>query len=92
MVHFITCIFQTKATLNKLGLCVSTSSAAKQQQELLKRQMQHVKKLMLRERAKIEKSGMKTSSVSVQSSDIIGDIIDISRNPSQMSVDRRRKS
>lgn len=47
---------------------------------------------MLRERAKIEKSGMKTSSVSVQSSDIIGDIIDISRNPSQMSVDRRRKS
>lgn len=71
---------------------MSTSAAAKQQQELLKQQMQHIEKLMLQERAKIEKSGMKASSVSVQSSDIIGDNIDISRNPSQMSVDRRRKS
>lgn len=87
MVHFITCILQTIATLNKLGLCVSTSSAAKQLLELLKRQMQHIEKLMLQERAEIEKSGMKTSSVSVQSSDIIGDNIDISKNPSQMSVD-----
>lgn len=71
---------------------MSTSAAAKQQQELLKRQMQHIEKLMLQERAEIEKSGMKASSVSVQSSDIIGDNIDIGRNPLQMSVDRRRKS
>lgn len=69
---------------------MSTSAAAKQQQELLKRQMQHIEKLMLQERAEIEKSGMKASPVSVQSSDIIGDNIDISRNPLQMSVDRRR--
>lgn len=47
---------ETIATLNKLGLCVSTSAAAKQQQELLKQQMQHIEKLMLQERAEIEKS------------------------------------
>lgn len=51
--------------------------------------MQHNEELMLQKKAEIEISGMRTSSMSVQSCDIIGDNIDISRNPSHTSVHRR---
>lgn len=66
-----------------MGICVISSAASKHKQQLLERQAENIESLMLR-----EKTGMSH----VQCSDIIGDNIDISRNPSQMSKDRRRKS
>lgn len=66
-----------------MGICVSSSAASKHKQQLLERQAENIESLMLRE---------KTSMSHVQCSDIIGDNINISRNPSQMSEDRRRKS
>lgn len=75
-----------------MGLCVFSSAASFGQvldkQQLLDQQAENIKCLMLKEKFELEKTGMSH----VQCSDIIGDNIDISRNPSQMSKDRRRKS
>lgn len=68
-----------------MGICVSGSSSAKQKQKLLSRQQQHVERLLKDEASDEPESQSK-------SSDIIGDNIDITRNPSQMSVDRKRQS
>lgn len=48
-------LFQTITTLNKLGLCVSPSASAKEKQELQKRQMKHIDRLMLEEKEEVEK-------------------------------------
>lgn len=41
---------ETITALNKLGLCVSPLAPAKEKQELQKRQMKHIDRLMLEEK------------------------------------------
>jgi hypothetical protein len=73
-----------------MGMSVSPSAASKQKKELLERQSAHIADLLMKEKIAHE-TGM-NQSVTFKSSDIIGDNIDITRSPSQMSVDRKRKS
>lgn len=80
--------FQTIDTLGKMGLCVSASAGSKKKRHLLERHNEKVSLLMLKEKESLEKGTVESNS----SSDIIGDNIDLTRSPSQMSVDRRRKS
>lgn len=80
---------QTIDTLAKMGLCVSSSAASKQKQNLVQRQKDKIGELMLKEKDSLEKTGTVQDH---KSSDIIGDNIDLNRSPSQMSIDRRRKS
>lgn len=55
--------------------------------------MKHIDRLMLEEKEEVEKSGSTPSYNShALTTDIIGDNIDITRSPSQMSVEHRRKS
>ncbi|XP_041357523.1 LOW QUALITY PROTEIN: uncharacterized protein LOC121374491 [Gigantopelta aegis] len=82
---------ETIIILNKLGLCVSTSATAVRKKALQQKQMEDVSSLMSEEKKHCE-SFPGTSIHTLQSADIIGDNIDISRTPSQMSVDRRNKS
>lgn len=83
------CSLQAIDTLAKLGVCVSSSAMSKQKQRLLQRQKEKIGTLMLKEKEELEESGKNDSQISC---DIIGDNIDITRSPSQMSVDRKRQS
>ena len=82
---------QTIDTLAKLGLSVTPSVAFNQKKKMLQRQTVKIGNLMLKEKEEIEKSGT-CMTENQMSSDIIGDNIDLSRSPSQMSVEKRRKS
>jgi len=68
---------------------VSSSVASKMKHKLIQRQTENIDNLMLKEKEALERTG---AAENCKSSDIIGDNIDISRKPSQMSVDRRRQS
>lgn len=68
---------------------MSSSAASKQKKKLIQRQKEKIACLMLKEKEALENEGMVEN---CNSSDIIGDNIDISRNPSQMSKDRKRQS
>jgi len=73
-----------------MGLCISPSRTSIQKKVLLQRQNEHIDNLMLNEKKAYENgTGMNQT---YKSGDIIGDNIDITRSPSQMSIDRRRKS
>lgn len=65
---------------------MSSSAASKMKQAIIQRQTENIGNLTLKEK---ERRG---AAENCKSSDIIGDNIDISRKPSQMSVDRRRQS
>lgn len=73
-----------------MGLCISPSRTSIQKKVLLQRQNEHNDNLVLNEKKAYENgTGMNQT---YKSGDIIGDNIDITRSPSQMSIDRRRKS
>ena len=85
--------------MNKLGLSVSSSALSKKRAQLEDSQKDHIQKLMLDEKRQDEDSFQETIGKSsgqcetlIKSSQIIGDNVDITRNPSQMSKDRQRKS
>lgn len=82
---------QTIDTLAKLGLSVTPSAAFNQKKKMQQRQTVKIGNLMLKEKEEIEKSGT-CMTENHMSSDIIGDNIDLSRSPSQMSIEKRRKS
>ena len=92
--------FQTINVINKLGLCVGASAGAKKKTQLQESQKKHIKQLVLDEMEQQKaatcnrhemQSGKLTNAV-VKSAQIIGDNLDISRNPSKMSKERQRKS
>jgi hypothetical protein len=68
-----------------MGMSVSPSATSKQKKELLERQSAHIADLLMKEKIAHE-TGMNQSDT-FKSSDIIGDNIDITRSPSQMSVE-----
>ena len=83
--------------MNKLGLCVGASAGAKKKVQLQESQTKHIKDLVLDEieqqqsdRREIQTGKSKVAQV--KSAQIIGDNIDITRNPSKMSKERQRKS
>ena len=84
-------LFQCISIFKKLGLCVSSSAAAKKKVDLAECQEDHIKSTVLNEKKVLEEnpgtyaSGLKTT-------DIIGDNFDIVKSPSQMSKEKQRKS
>lgn len=73
-----------------MGMCVTASSSAKRKHHLLSRQQQHIKRLLTE--PVMEDEQITGTHQFSKSSDFIGDNIDITRSPSQMSVERRRQS
>ena len=86
-------LFQTINILNKLGLCVCATAAAKKKIQLQESQKGHVLKVMQPQDNNNEPGKLPAeTSDSVKSSQIIGDNVDITRTPSKMSKERQRKS
>lgn len=81
---------KNKDTLSKMGMCVTAYSSAKRKHHLLSRQQQHIKRL-LTEPVKEDEQITGTHQLR-KSSDIIGDNIDVTRSPTQMSVDRKQQN
>ena len=83
-----------------MGLCVGAKAAAKKRIQLQESQKDHIKDLVLQELQNLKQTQGNTESSKLpadsldhsKSSQIIGDNIDITRNPSKMSKERQRKS
>ena len=83
-----------------MGLCVGAKAAAKKRIQLQESQKDHIKDLVLKELQDLKQTQGNTESGKLpadsldysKSSQIIGDNIDITRNPSKMSKERQRKS
>lgn len=88
LVNYLKLIFQCINLLNKLGLCVSSSAAAKKKTDFIARQTDHIQKLVISEKIALEQN---TGEDKVPS-DIIGDNFDIAKSPSHMSKDKQRQS
>lgn len=89
LVYFVKLIFQCINLLNKLGLCVSSSAAAKKKTDFIARQTDHnIQKLVISEKIALEQN---TGEDKVPS-DIIGDNFDIAKSPSHMSKAKQRQS
>lgn len=88
LVNYLKLIFQCIYLLNKLGLCVSSSAAAKKNTYFIAIQTDHIQKLVISEKIDLEQN---TGEDKVPS-DIIGDNFDIAKSPSHMSKDKQRHS
>ena len=83
--------FQTINVINKLGLCVGASAGAKKKTQLQESQKKHIKQLVLDEMEqqkaatcnREEMQSGKLTNALVKSAQIIGDNLDITRNPSR---------
>lgn len=71
-------------------MCVTTSSLTKRKRHLLSRQQQQIKRLLTE--PVMEDEQITGTHQLRKSSDIIGDSIDVTRSPSQMSVDRKQQN